>query len=463
MAPWLIIFTLVAFGIDINLVGIIFFLVASIGTYIWLGVKLRQEAQSGQILTPNQVNQMTDAEHHKSETPNEGEKSVVNKPEVKFELPKREPAISKEDLDSIKSIFGIDTFFATETLPMEEGVVFKGNLRGEADLVHDTLTTKLNTKMPDRYNLFLVEGTEEKPVVIILPSDKGPQPLTLAQKNLALVLLVATLFTSLESAGILLGFDLFNHWERLGETIPIAIGLWAVLIGHEIGHYLPAQQYGVNLSWPFFIPNWQLGSFGAITRFQSVIQNRSILFDIAAGGPIAGGLISLFILLVGFSLSHEGSFFQVPSDVFQGSILVGTLAKLFLGDRISQTIIDLNPLAIIGWLGLVITALNLIPAGKLDGGRMMQSIYGRKTAGIATAISLGLLLIIGFVNFGNPVPLYWAILVLFLQRSQERPPLNELTEPDDTRAAIALISWLVMLAILIPLNPSLALNLGIGN
>ncbi|MFM7714431.1 MAG: hypothetical protein ACKO7A_17505, partial [Microcystis sp.] len=110
--------------------------------------------------------------------------------------------ISEQDLKVIQSIFGIDTFFATETISFQEGAIFKGNLRGEPDLVHSRLTQKLSNHFGDKYRLFLVEGTEEKPVVIILPKTNDPSPATLAQKNLSLVLLVATIVTSLEAAGI---------------------------------------------------------------------------------------------------------------------------------------------------------------------------------------------------------------------------------------------------------------------
>jgi membrane-associated protease RseP (regulator of RpoE activity) len=100
----------------------------------------------------------------------------------------------------------------------------------------------------------------------------------------------------------------------------------------------------------------------------------------------------------------------------------------------------------------------VIPAGQLDGGRIVQAIYGRKTAGRITIAALVVLIII---SFANPVALYWTILVAFLQRQGERPSLEELTEPDDTRAALALLILFLMLATLLPLTPSLAGRLGI--
>ncbi|MBE9260803.1 site-2 protease family protein [Microcystis sp. LEGE 00066] len=449
IAPWLIFFGLFAAGIELNLAVILFLLVASTIIYIYLGKRLRL-LKTNQIIEPK-VNPAVSQSVTPLETP-AAVTAIV--PDV---MP-----ISEEDLKVIQSIFGIDTFFATETISFQEGAIFKGNLRGEPDLVHSRLTQKLSNHFGDKYRLFLVEGTEEKPVVIILPKTNDPSPATLAQKNLALVLLVATIVTSLEAAGILLGFDLFSNWQRYREAIPLSLGLWSVLIAHEIGHLIIAKRHNVRLSLPYFLPTWQIGSFGAITRFESLLPNRSVLFDIAFAGPALGGLVSLILLIVGLTLSNSASLFQIPSTFFQSSILVSFLARIVLGDELQNAVISVHPLTVIGWLGLVITALNLLPAGQLDGGRIVQAIYGRKIARRTTVATLVILGIISLVNSSNPIPLYWTILVAFLQRELERPSLNELTEPDDTRAGWGLLLLFLMLATLIPLSPSLAGRLGIG-
>ncbi|CCQ60889.1 site-2 protease family protein [Crocosphaera watsonii] len=460
MTPWLVFFGLFALGIYLNIVGILFLLVASIISYIYLGKKLRSEGQ-GVMLQNEAAQRIQEEEAKKDENKTPSLTTEFNDSSDNKNISDLIP-IPDEDLQLIKGIFSIDTFFATETISYQEGAIFRGNLRGETEESYQKLSEKLKDSFGEKYRLFLVEGSEGKPVVIILPSSDDPQPTTLVQKNLALVLLVGTVFTTLEAASILLGFDLFNNWGRYIETLPIGLALWGIFIFHEVGHRVAAKRYDIKMSVPFFLPTWQIGSFGAITRFESLIPTRNALFDVALAGPACGGILSFILLIIGLVLSHDGSLFQVPTQFFQGSILVGSLAKVVLGEQLQNAIVDVHPLTVVGWLGLVVTALNLMPAGQLDGGRIIQAIYGRKTARRATIITLVILGIVTIFSPANPIPLYWAVVILFLQRDLERPSLNELTEPDDTRAGWGLLALFLMLATLIPLSPALAGRLGIG-
>ncbi|EHC12929.1 site-2 protease family protein [Fischerella thermalis] len=450
MAPWLVFFGLFAAGIYINIVAILLLLVVSTAIYIYLGRQLRAAGQD--VILRQRATQKL-AEQESAPTPETT--PTVEPTQVKLEvLP-----IPEADLNAIKSIFGLDTFFATETIAYQEGAIFKGNLRGEAEMVHNRLTAKLQEALGDKYRLYLVENTEGKPVVIVLPSRNDPRPMSVSQKVFAIILLVSTVATSLEASGILQGFDLFANVARLPETLPIGLGILVILLAHEIGHWLLARRHNIRLSWPYFLPAVQIGSFGAITRFESLLPNRKVLFDIALAGPAAGGIVSVLMLIAGLLLSHPGSMFQLPNQFFQGSILVGSLARVVLGSALQSPLVDVHPLVVIGWLGLVITALNLMPAGQLDGGRIVQAIYGRKIAGRTTFATL---ILLGLVALGNPLAMYWAIVILFLQRDLERPSLNEISEPDDARAALGLLALFLMVATLLPLTPGLAGRLGIG-
>jgi membrane-associated protease RseP (regulator of RpoE activity) len=455
MMPWLLSFGSLAAGLYINLAGILLLLVISTGLYIWLGSQARLAAQDPEIAAKIAQRQQK-YPANQSIVPNaNGDRNLP----ISMEMPK----IPDTDLSSVKSIFGIDTFYATETLPYQQGAIFKGNLRGEASSVHRRLTDKLRDRVGDRYRLFLIADPEERPVVVVLPSTNDPQPATITQQILAVVMFLATIATSLEAMGIFLGFDFYGHPDRFREILPLTLGVWTILIAHEIGHQVLAKMRQVKIGLPFFLPTGQIGSFGAITRFESLVPDRTTLFDIAVAGPVTGGLISLLMLIGGLLLSHPGSGLEMPSQFFQASILVGSLAKIVLGGAVQQATLSIHPLVIIGWLGLAINALNLMPAGQLDGGRIIQAIYGRKTAQRSTLITL---VILGFVAFFNPANLvifYWLILVGFLQRGLERPSLDEITEPNDARAALGLLALFLMAATVIPFSPDLAGKLGIGN
>lgn len=464
MIPWLLVFGLAAAGFMLNLVMILVLLVSSTVVYIILGNQVRSLKQVA--LESRRAAAIAESQSASPDSPPSEARSTesISTPQSPVLAPSsvEEPEvvpIPAEDLKAIQGIFGIDTFFATETIPYQEGAIFRGNLRGDPEEAYVRLSASLKERLGDRYRLFLVENQDEKPVVIVLPSSRDPQPMAVPQKILAVVLLVVTIGACLESAGFMLGFDLLTTPNRLPEALPLGAGIIAILAAHEVGHWVMASRHQVRLSWPFFIPTIQIGSFGALTRFESILPNRNVLFDVAFAGPATGGLVSLVMLISGLLLSHKGSLFQLPSQFLQGSILVGTLARIVLKESLQQPLVDVHPLVVLGWLGLVITALNLMPAGQLDGGRIVQAIYGRK---IAARTTIGTLILLGLAALVNPLALYWAILILFLQRDLERPSLNELTEPDDARAALGLLALFLMVVTLLPLTPSLAGRLGIG-
>jgi membrane-associated protease RseP (regulator of RpoE activity) len=471
MFPWLVFFGLFATGIYLDLIGILLLLVGSTAAYVALGRQVRSLAQQQNSAEQNMAQRLQEIVTPAAPLNADSAVSPETTPPAPLPVNPQGPSSSIEaalpliepmpnaDIATIKGIFGLDGFFATETVPYQNGVIFNGNLRGEATVVHQDLTQRLHDRMGDRYRLFLIENPEGRPTIVILPSSNDPQPSTPFQKVVAVALGIATIATCLETAGLLLGFDFYQAPQRYREVLPIGLGLISILATHELGHWYVAQKHQIKLSWPFFLPTWQIGAFGALTRFESLLPDRKTLFDIAFAGPAAGGILSLIFLLAGLGLSHAGSAFPMPTQFFEGSVLVGTLAKAVLHESLQQSIVDVDPLVIVGWIGLIYSAINLMPAGCLDGGRIVQAVYGRKTAQITTIATLVLLAIVSLVN---PLAMYWAILILFLQRTLERPSLNELTEPNDTRAGLALVALFLMITVLLPLTPSLAGRLGIG-
>ncbi len=482
MGPWLLFFGLSAVGVYLNLAGILLLVVVSAGSYIFLGRQLREigqaevsEKQATALMenvaeppataTTSEIPLDESVNLTESKQAAEESGSPIATAETTDESfatePSEEdlPAIPVEDLAVIEGIFGSDTFFRTKSVPYQEGAIFKGNLRGQPDQTAQVLSEKLADKLGDRYCSFLLADPDNKPVVVVLPSSNGPKPTSSAQKGLAVVLAIATFATCLETASLLQRFDIFQSPERWPEALPIALGITAVLAAHEIGHWVIAGRRQVKISPPFFLPAWQLGAFGSLMRFESILPNRSVLFDVSFAGPAAGGILSFVFLFVGLVISHPGSLFQLPAQFFQSSILVGVLTRIVLGDALHADLVDVHPLMMVGWLGLIITAINVMPAGQLDGGRMVQAIYGRKTLTRTTTVTILVLVLVGLLN---PLALYWAVLIVFLQRQPERPCTDDLSEPNDTRAALALLALFVMLLVLLPLTPTLAGRLGIG-
>lgn len=264
MAPWLLFFALAAAGIYLNLASILFLFLASTGLYIIFGRKLRVLASEDQQKRSESQANSTVPESNKPSEPEE--KTPVESVETLSRSEDKPTPIPAEDLKIIQSIFGIDTFFATETLPYQEGVIFKGNLRTDADKAYTRLSENLQQQTGDRFRLFLVENPEGKPVIIVLPRKNDPQPTTIPQKVLAIILLLVSVVTTFEAGSLLLGFDFFTEPNRYAEILPIAIGLCSILAIHEIAHQLMAKRHQVKFGWPFFIPTIQIGTFGAFNR-----------------------------------------------------------------------------------------------------------------------------------------------------------------------------------------------------
>lgn len=148
-------------------------------------------------------------------------------------------------------------------------------------------------------------------------------------------------------------------------------------LAHELGHSLAAAVMEIKKGPSFLIPNGQLATFGSITQLKSLVKNRTQLFDFAASGLVAGGLTSLGLFIAGLAASHSGGGVEaglvpVPTQLFEGSLFLGSICKVFLeADASTAANIYVSPLLIGGWCGIVATALNALPVGTLDGGRTM--------------------------------------------------------------------------------------------
>ncbi len=465
MLPWLVYFGLFVSGVFINFTTLLFLLLTSAIAYVTFGNQLRKIVADERALIERSLNQNPEVENSEivsADRPNNSSPNTAPALSQNKIQPILFKAVPTQDMKLMQGMFGIETYYVTETIPYQDGAIFKGNLRGDPDAVHDRLTRSLRDRLGDKYNLFLVEGQDQKPVVIMLPSRTNTfDDNTIPQKVLIAVLIVANGYTALSLGAQVAGIPVLQTFQEYLVGLPFALGLGAVLGLRELAMRLVANKYQVKLSLPFLLPSSQLGSFGAFTRILSPLPNRIALFDIAIAPALISGLVSLIVLIIGLRLSAIGlGTIDIPSQIFQASVLAGTLAKLFLGEALHASFISIHPLVILGWLGSAITALNLMPAGQLDGGRIVQAIYGRRTASWTTVLTLIFLVIATVIN---PLALYWGGIILILLRDLERPMLNELSEVDGDREALGVVALFWMLVTLLPLTSGVAERLGIGS
>jgi len=185
--------------------------------------------------------------------------------------------------------------------------------------------------------------------------------------------------------------------------LPFAMALMAILLSHEMGHYLTAKRYGIDASPPFFLPapieiNF-IGTFGAFIRLRSPVVDRRQLMDVGAAGPWIGFGVALLMLLVGVQRSWIAS----PAAFDAPMVIQLAGANLLVGDSIltlgvrhafvgGQTIV-LHPIAVAGWIGMLVTALNLLPLGQLDGGHILYALVGRHQRIAAVITWVGLLVL----------------------------------------------------------------------
>lgn len=363
--------------------------------------------------------------------------------------------IPKETIEILRDqVFGFDTFFVTSQEPYEGGLLFKGNLRGQAARSYEKIMKRMEDKFGDQYKLFLLINPEDdKPIAVVVPK-KTLQPETTAVPEwfAAGAFGLVTVFTLLLRNVPALQSNLlstFDNLDLLKDGLPGAIVTALILGVHEISHILVAKDAGVKLGVPYFVPSWQIGSFGAITRIVNIVPKREDLLKVAAAGPLAGFSLGLVLLLLGFILPpSDGIGLVIDASLFHESFLAGGIAKLLLGDVLKEgTPISVNPLVIWAWAGLLINAINSIPAGELDGGRISFAIWGRKASARLTAASIALL---GISSLFNDVAFYWVALIFFLQRGPIAPLSEEITNPDNKYVSLGIVVLILGVLVCLP-------------
>ncbi|HLW70361.1 MAG TPA: site-2 protease family protein [Candidatus Binataceae bacterium] len=214
-------------------------------------------------------------------------------------------------------------------------------------------------------------------------------------------------------------------FSALSGGLTFSIPLMAILLAHEMGHYLTSRRYHVDTSLPYFIPApvpslFFIGTFGAFIRMRSVPRTRRAMFDIGAAGPWAGFVVSMIAIVIGLRWSQVA-----PLDTSQGgldlgnSIIFWSVARVVLGIDPNSVNVNLHPTAFAGWVGILVTTLNLLPIGQLDGGHVIYALFGpRAHRIISRLVWVGCLLMAVIPYFLHlnfwPGWLLWFVLVLVL-------------------------------------------------
>jgi membrane-associated protease RseP (regulator of RpoE activity) len=244
----------------------------------------------------------------------------------------------------------------------------------------------------------------------------------------------------------------YTTWSAQGPAYAAAVMI--ILLAHEFGHFLQANWHRVPASLPFFIPMPAppIGTMGAVIAMQPGIGDRRALFDIGISGPLAGLVPALLCSVVGLQLSHVEPISvaaAAPNAMSVGKpLLFQFLASQTFGAVPAGYVIDLHPIAFAGWVGIFITALNLIPIGQLDGGHVLYALLRTKAHVIAQALLLGAM--IGVVVFG-----YWGWLLMLLLLSW-MGPIHPPTANDEVPLGTGrtILGWITLLFPIVGFTPS---------
>ncbi len=395
--------------------------------------------------------------------------------------------ISPEKFDTLERVvqefFRIDDYILGS--PRQNFVIqYHGQFISESSQAYDKIAANVQTfgLVP----LFRIENGRQ--TIYIVQGLPDPKP---SNVNINIILFVITVFTVM-LAGALYGLD-----EPLPagilETItfliergwPFAVSLLAILGTHEFGHYLVGRYHKEHVTLPYFIPFplSPFGTMGAFINMKRPPKNRRILLDIGIAGPLSGLVVAIPVLILGLSLSTvdilpvtipEGISLQVegnsilylvakylvfgrllpaPADVSGLTLIPYWLGYFFTGRPAPLGSVDvlLHPVAWAGWAGILVTGLNLLPAGQLDGGHMLYVLFGKKTAARILPIVLVGLVLLGFAWSGWWL---WAVLIFFLGRSHAEP-MDQVTPLESWRKILAALALVLFFLTFTPVPLSL--------
>jgi membrane-associated protease RseP (regulator of RpoE activity) len=332
-------------------------------------------------------------------------------------------------------------------------VLFGGELLVPAERAQRLLADRL---APHGYTPFLrrdggLTWVQALPVPPSAPPGSRP--------TLNVLLFVLTVLSTLAAGSVIAGsvpwltFDPARDPARLLDGFPFAGTLIAILGTHEFGHYFTARANGVTVSLPYFIPApppFFFGTFGAVILMRSPARDRNALFDIAAAGPLAGLVVALPALWLGLGWSRVAAVPPGENLIFGDSLLMRAVTYARFGAIPEGMDVFVHPMALAGWFGLFVTALNLFPVGQLDGGRIAYALFGRHHRLVSRGTFVAILALAAVTQSLNWV--VWAALLFFMVGFHHQAPLDDVTPLSRRRYAVGVLC-LVLLVLLIPPVP----------
>jgi Zn-dependent protease len=336
--------------------------------------------------------------------------------------------------------------------------VFQGKLVLEAEAAYPQLVARLrplgHTPTLERADNGLDILTVYEGVMAERSARKRPQ--------INLLLFLITVMTIMFSAAWASGYTfdaIMRELERgnfayisrvVVASLPFTITLLAILGTHEMGHYFAARHHGVDVTLPFFIPFFGIiGTMGAAILIRSPLNNRRALFDVGVSGPLAGFVVACIAMVIGFSLPPTNrpnlALYETVQNERLGLPLlmqvVGQASRPDLGNL--PRFVARQPVAFAAWFGFLLTMLNLLPLGQLDGGHLIYTLTGRLSY-IISPIVFAVMVALGFLVF--PSFLFYALMG-FLTGLRHPPPANDITRLDPIRYGLGIFMFVIFFLI----------------
>jgi len=252
------------------------------------------------------------------------------------------------------------------------------------------------------------------------------------------ILLIATIGTTLFTGFLLSG----DAMDPLIGAVMFSIAIMSILGAHEMGHKLTANRHSIDATYPYFIPGLPpIGTFGAVIQQKSLAPNRDALFDLGSSGPIIGFILAVVVSAIGIPMSTVRIVQEMPLGIIQPPILfdflVNNLLKFPAVSSSDILLIELHPVAYAGYIGMIVTMLNLMPVGQLDGGHVAHVLLEERARTIVAIVAIVSLLFVAW-------PM--ALLAYFLSRVRHPDALDAVSPVSRSRryASIALIVVFVL-------------------